>query len=564
MFNQKYIIKLMSWFDLKRSIDNSFSRHRNSMKYITLFMIIIVLISQSALALLPRCDEVDSKYNCVANDIDNLHAYMVPVTSTTMNIYLDIHMQNERERVYIIYDVIKSDGTSPITDGQACLHGDGCPRWTSGVLDGKWSMGNLIGQITNYDSTKTYTLTHILFLWDQMSSCPGTCGSSCSDYQTSKCKNNIGSFVIYPPLDILVTNYNICLGGSQVLDITPKGGSPSVPGSGGTYIYSWSPATALSSTTIEDPTASPTSSIKYTVTITDSLTLKSISKDVWVYVNPLPTAEFSAAPLSGCSPLTVTFTDGSTVPLGSINKWEWDFNNDLIIDWTDYTVPAPFTHTYTTPGTYSVLLKVYTDKGCTNTKLRSNYITVNPLPDCTITAPESVCSGSTGNTASVADAGSGATYAWEITGGTITSATPYTRQITWNAGSSGTATLKVTVTTAGGCTMPQCSKVIPILNNPIVFAGNDQDVCDNVASITLTGTNSGGPASYLWTSSGTGTFDPVPATSLSENYYPSAADKAAGSVAITLTATGCSANSEDSIILTIWEIPIPNIDVLIT
>src|ERR1051326_6589212 len=47
-------------------------------------------------------------------------------------------------------------------------------------------------------------------------------------------------------------------------------------------------------------------------------------------------------------------------------------------------------------------------------------LTVNPSPDVTITAISPVCGGSTGNTASVPDAGAGATYAWTINGGANT------------------------------------------------------------------------------------------------------------------------------------------------
>ena len=800
-------------------------------RYLIFAVLILFFILQPALSTWPRCNEAPENYACVANDVDDLRPYMVQVDPTTVNVYLDIHMSNEREKVYVVYDIAKSDGSTAINNGQICVNTDGCPRWTSGVGDGKWSMGNLIGTITNYDSSYTYTLTHILFLWDQLSSCPGYCGSSCADYQQSKCRGNLGDFKIYPPLSISATNYEFCLGGSAVLDITPSGGTPSDPSSGGSYIYSWTPATGLSCTTCQDPTANPTVTTKYTVTVKDSLTLKSVSKDVWVYVHIPPTADFSALPLSGCAPLTVTFTDASSAPSGDIiKKWEWDFTNDGTIDRTDTTAPAPFTHEYTVSGTYSVSLKVTTDKGCTNTKLRTDYIQVNPLPDCTITVPSTpvcegstgnaasapaaptgktysytwsvtgqgtlktgqgtesitwdadqgpgsaniavtvkdtatncekscsqlvtvnakpdctitvpstpvcegstgntasapaaptgktysytwsvtgqgtlktgqgtesitwdadqgpgsaniavtvkdtatncekscsqlvtvnakpdctitvpstpVCEGSTGNTASapaaptgktysytwsvtgqgtlktgqgtesitwdadqgpgsaniavtvkdtatncekscsqlvtvnaipdctitalpssvcssstnniasVDDAGTGATYDWQITGGTITSTKPYTRQITWTAGPSGTATLTVIVTTAAGCTVPQCSKDVLILDNPIVFAGPDQNVCDNVIKVSLTGTNSGGPATYLWTTSGTGYFIPDPAVQLSEEYYPSAADKTAGSVTITLTAIGCSAQSVDAMQIYIWEIPIISI-----
>ncbi len=64
-------------------------------------------------------------------------------------------------------------------------------------------------------------------------------------------------------------------------------------------------------------------------------------------------ADFSATPLFGFAPLTVQFTDLSTGPTPS--AWEWDFDNDGIIDSYEQN-PA---YTYENPGTYSVKLKAY-------------------------------------------------------------------------------------------------------------------------------------------------------------------------------------------------------------
>ncbi|WP_284651796.1 T9SS type A sorting domain-containing protein [Flavobacterium terrisoli] len=76
-------------------------------------------------------------------------------------------------------------------------------------------------------------------------------------------------------------------------------------------------------------------------------------------------------------------------------------------------------------------------------------LTINTTPSQTITAPASTCANSTGNLASVPNAGVGATYAWTIGGGTITSAANI-QQITFTAGASGSVTLNCVVT-ANGC-----------------------------------------------------------------------------------------------------------------
>ena len=69
-------------------------------------------------------------------------------------------------------------------------------------------------------------------------------------------------------------------------------------------------------------------------------------------------------------------------------------------------------------------------------------------PNATITTPASVQQNSTGNMASVLNAGAGATYFWSITNGTIT-AGQSTPQITWSAGTSGTVGLGITI--VNGC-----------------------------------------------------------------------------------------------------------------
>src|SRR4030042_1819902 len=87
-------------------------------------------------------------------------------------------------------------------------------------------------------------------------------------------------------------------------------------------------------------------------------------------------------------------------------------------------------------------------------------------PDCTITVDDTTCSYSEDNTASVPNAGTGASYNWTLAGGTITGG-QNTRSITWSAGAAGTATINVTVTGAYGC---ECSSSanVTIDDNPTV------------------------------------------------------------------------------------------------
>jgi PKD repeat protein len=78
-------------------------------------------------------------------------------------------------------------------------------------------------------------------------------------------------------------------------------------------------------------------------------------------------ASFVADRTSGVAPLTVRFTDTSA---NSPTSWSWTFG-----DGNTSTEQHP-THTYTTPGNYTVTLSV---NGGADTCTRPAYITVTPL-----------------------------------------------------------------------------------------------------------------------------------------------------------------------------------------
>ena len=82
-------------------------------------------------------------------------------------------------------------------------------------------------------------------------------------------------------------------------------------------------------------------------------------------------ADFSADIISGNSPLTVNFTDNSSSTNTTITVWEWDFENDGIID--SYEQNPSFT--YADIGSYSVSLSA-SDGFLEDTLTRTNYILV--------------------------------------------------------------------------------------------------------------------------------------------------------------------------------------------
>lgn len=119
--------------------------------------------------------------------------------------------------------------------------------------------------------------------------------------------------------------------------------------------------------TQQHPTHTYTKSGIYTVSlrVTTEFGVNTMSRNKLIDVTParLPVASFTAAPLSGPSPLKVTFTDTSRPGSSAITEWLWDFG-----DGGTSTEQHP-THTYTRLGRFTVALTVKTAQGeATETK----------------------------------------------------------------------------------------------------------------------------------------------------------------------------------------------------
>lgn len=142
------------------------------------------------------------------------------------------------------------------------------------------------------------------------------------------------------------SDQSICIGDSVQLGGTPTGGTPG-------YTFAWTPNSDLSSGTIQDPMAGPSSTTTYSQVVTDQIGCTA-SSSVTVTVNALPTALFSYS----ANNLTVSFTDLST---SSIVGWAWDYGDG------DLGTQQNPTHTYNTAGTYVACVTVTNSDGCEDT-----------------------------------------------------------------------------------------------------------------------------------------------------------------------------------------------------
>lgn len=167
-----------------------------------------------------------------------------------------------------------------------------------------------------------------------------------------------------PSSTFSINNHTVCSG--DVVTITYTGGAPA----GATYNWNFGGGTVQSGSG-QGPynvQFNTTGNAYITLSVTDVNCTSTTTTDS-VLVNAIPTVSFSGDVLSGCDPLSVNFTDGST----GASIYSWDFG-----DGTNSTIQNP-THTFTT-GTYNVSLTVINAMGCSVTSTINNYITVVPQP----------------------------------------------------------------------------------------------------------------------------------------------------------------------------------------
>ena len=95
------------------------------------------------------------------------------------------------------------------------------------------------------------------------------------------------------------------------------------------------------------------------------------------------------------------------------------------------------------------------------------------------------------------------------------------------------------VITINGCTSIASTVPVVIDDPSFANAGPNQNICISTTVVNLAGSITGGSSTGIWTTSGTGTFIPA-GNVLNARYVLSDADKAAGSVVLTLSSTSKS------------------------
>jgi gliding motility-associated-like protein len=176
---------------------------------------------------------------------------------------------------------------------------------------------------------------------------------------------------VNPPLHVLATgDTSICPGNKTQLHATATGGN-------GSYSYTWQTALGLDTTTIRNPTANPTSSTIYTVTVFDNCGTPRASATDTVIIYNAPVAVFASADTAGCAPFCVNLTEVSNPACAQAT---WSFGDGASASGCVNQI-----HCYSAAGYYTVSLSIKDIHGCPGSITVPNYIHVFPVPKADFT-----------------------------------------------------------------------------------------------------------------------------------------------------------------------------------
>jgi hypothetical protein len=237
------------------------------------------------------------------------------------------------------------------------------------------------------------------------------------------------------------------------------------------------------------------------------------------YINPLCANSNSV--------LTASATNLNS---GTIN-WEWyDISTPGLPTLLKSTANSlSDTYTFTGGSSGTILVRVSDGQGCEDEEILP--ITVNPIPTPDVGPDQTLCSTEPAFNL-IPNVGT-----WTLNGNPISTFTP--------ANHIGINTLVYSETIAG-CTGTD-SKVITVIQTPLVDAGIDQTVCINAAPFVLTGFS---PLTASWSGTGlvpTNTFDPALA--------------GLGTHVLTLSQTAGTCTGADTKTITVVPLPVVNFTV---
>ncbi len=200
-----------------------------------------------------------------------------------------------------------------------------------------------------------------------------------------------------------------------------------------------------------------------------------------------PTAAFAADLTAGTAPLPVSFTDETT---GVVTAWSWDFG-----DGVTSTLANP-THTYTTPGTFTVALTAFGPTG-DDTVTSIDFMQVDEAPPVALASVD-LNAGFAPLAVQFSDASTGTITAWSWDFGDGASSSFQHPSHTYTTPGTFTVSLMVTGP-LGNDTFVQTDWIAA--NDPVPLAAFDSDLREGFpgALVSFSDLSSGDVTSWSWT-----------------------------------------------------------------
>ncbi|MFN5911412.1 MAG: hypothetical protein ACK45H_08770, partial [Bacteroidota bacterium] len=372
----------------------------------------------------------------------------------------------------------------------------------------------------------------------------GYAGASCSGFTI----NTACPPTCTPPTSFTAgPDLAVCAGSSVTLNSTVSGGTTSGTG----LSYSWTPTAGLSSASVADPVATPTSTTTYTMTACNGGPgVCCVTDQVVITVTPNFTA--NAGPdVTACAPSTITIGGSGgtpTGPAGSTYSWVVSGTNNAGITISGSSTVANPTVTINSGATGSETYQVTVTNGpCVRTDLVTvtvGTLAVNAGPD------QDQCVGASltplGGTPT---APAGATYTWTETSGdngqtnsgnvSLSSSTASNPTVasTTSAIPGSVITYTVTATLSGCSNSDQVLVTIRPLPTIPTATASASPICAG-QSVTLTAAGGAGSGTYSWwtaASGGTqlGTANTLTVTpTVTTTYYIQSTDPTYGCVSV--------------------------------
>jgi len=330
-----------------------------------------------------------------------------------------------------------------------------------------WNFGDGMG--TSAQANPSYSYTAVGTYTVKLIITSGTCKDSSTQTVT----------VNAVPVAAGGPDHLICGGSGASVTI----GSPAVAG----FTYSWSPATGLSNASIAQPSASPSATTQYILTVTGAGNC--VRKDtVVVSVSSAISPAFTINASSQCLNVNAfQFTSSPSNPAGLVYSWTFG-------DGVGVSTQASPTYSYTSIGTYTVKL-VVSAAGGTCKDSSTQTVTVNAVPVAVAGADALLCAGTSQTAPLGGPAAAGVTYSWSPAAGlsSATASNPTAQPTT-------TTQYIVTATGAGGCFTKDTVVVTVVQTINPAFTVNSSTQCLNVNNFSFTGTSSNAAGLvYTWT-----------------------------------------------------------------